>query len=351
MNPIILAVFLTAAVEMPAAVKALKPELNARLRWREVLEDGLNKSGPEIFLRTGIFPQFGILLTGFELSTQASTTDYESLGNQFETKEFGLSQAYVGIQWGKRNFNLSGLAGKFACPTLFSPLIYNSDIRPEGFFESVSYNPAESSWAAAIVGAQYSLDQTAENKLIGQNQKRSWIFQQGLMARYRWNDEFTFESALHSYFFFNLSEKTRDLGIARGNSATRATYRPLEAIVKLEAKPLGLFAALDGAFIWNPSTDDDQRGFWIQGTLGKKWKEDNFSFDASYIYSEPDSSLAALSDSSLGYQNRKGTRVRLHYFPFDFFRLGASYAYLATIAPSTLQKARQDLRGEFEVKF
>jgi len=347
--------FALALVAFPITTEFVRPEFNARLRWKEVFESGLNQSGPEIFVRAGIFPRFEKILTGLELSTRALNQDQSVLNNYFESKEIGLSQAYLGFQIDSA-FSIEGLsvmllAGKFSSPSMSSPIIYNSDIRPEGFFENLRFEFSSGRLLIAATAAQYSLDQTAENHFLSERQRRSWIFQQGIMARRQINLETSVESSIFAYLFFRPSDRVRAIGVLRGNSSTQRNYRPIEANLRFEAKPLSLFASLAASFVWNPSTEDDQRGFWVQSSIGKKWRRDNFSFDVSYVYSEPDVTMAALSEETLGFLNRKGPQIGLHYFPFDYLRTGVSYAHLATLSSSVNQRDRQDLRGELELKF
>lgn len=348
------------AIEVPEWIHFLKPEANLQLRWTERWEEGYGRSGLFLRARGGVFPQLesGLLL-GAELSTYSSTNDTIALADGLKTKSIGLSQAFLGFEF-PAFIETTFLAGKFISPTLSSTLIYGSELRPEGFFETAKITIPNTSLSIAIYGAQYSMDQIDGARFLGEDQHRSWVFQQGLQARWNLDAENYAQLAFNHYFFQDPSSRTANESALRGNSFSGTLdksvelsedYGPAEIVLRIDGKPLGLSAGADGAFALNLRSKDHQRGFNAGVHLGNPWKKRNFFLNLLYFYAEPDLTVASFTEDSLGYLNRKGTRLQLSYFPFDEARIGLSYLYASVISRSSLQSIRHEVRGEMEVKF
>ena len=351
--------------DLPPWFTKLNPEARVKLYWREVYETGEDSSGPELLARGGLFPHFvEIIETGIEISTIdtqiGSSPESISLSNGSGGKPLSLTQAFVGVRWEPSSFEALALLGKFASPLLVSPLIWDSEIRPEGALQSLSFNPGHSALRFAVFAGQFSLNQVSSSVVAGTSKKNSWLFTEGILGAYRLGAGYEIRLGVNSHYFLHPSTSLADISGPRGNALVgtvgssprfRFEYAPVEFVARAQTKPLGITAALEGAFVVNFRTPDQQRAFWIEGQLGNPWKKQNLFFTASYYYNEPDVTLAMFTSRQYAYANRKGPRLELSYYLFDFMRIGSSFLFVETLAGSAFQSTHKEWRGDVEMRF
>ncbi len=344
----------------PEWIQDLNPKAEGRFSWRQRDEAGFEEKTLRTLLRFGVFPKADHLISGFEIGTK-SDTDYEvELKSTSGAKALGVHQVFAGLQWQPARWTLTTMVGKFSAPTLASPLLLQKDFRPEGVFESVGLELWNSKLFLGFFGGQYLLDHQSESRILGQSEKSFWLFQQGLQASYRWSSELSLLGAINYYFFMEPTTLASDLAAQRGNAfagtiGTDASvshrWAPIEFLFQSKAQPLGLEATAEGAVAVNLRTPDKQRGFWFKTGLGRPWAKSSVQAEVGYFYLEPDLTLASLTESFLGYANRKGSFATLHYFPLDEVSVGGSYVYAGTIARSNVQSNRHELILDMEIKF
>jgi hypothetical protein len=342
----------------------LNPEAQFRIRWLERKESGRDLSGPYLLARGGIFPRLSdYLQTGFELATYqtgGSTTDPHSLplSNEMETKSIGLSQAFLtGSISHPHSLPIlySFKIGKFLSPLFSSPMLWDANIHPEGLFQAVTWS-STNAFSVSVYATQLSADQINHSSSL----RRSWLFEQGVFGFFRWSPESSIKFAVNFYHFHDLSERVADasgtkgntfIGSLQNNPTFRYEYSPMEAILSLQGQPLGITAEFTAAGAVNFRTPDNERGFFLQASVGDKWKKGKARCDLSYLYAEPDLSVAAFSSSDEGNLNRKGPRIHFSYFPRENLRVGAAFLYSDVLRSSAQQSLRKEAIADMEILF
>lgn len=250
--------------------------------------------------------------------------------------------------------------GKFSSPVLQSPLLWDHDFHPEGAFESFTFKSVFPSLDLAIYAGQFSVDQPIASISDGTPRRRSWLFEQGVMSVFRFQYDAEIKTAVNQYTYFDLSERLANfsgqqgntfMGTIDSNARFRYEYAPVELVSEWSAKPLGIRSALYGAFAINFRTPDQQRSFFIRGSIGNDWSPDHFVLSLVYFYHEPDTTVAYFSDDEFGYSNRKGALAKLTYAPLKFLKLGASFLFAEALASSPFQNERKELKTELEMVF
>ncbi|MBN8555712.1 MAG: putative porin [Deltaproteobacteria bacterium] len=343
----------------------LNPEGRLRFQWKESIEKDRDVSSPTVLARGGIFPYFE---KKFQLGVEVSTYQNSSSGpdstiqfsNAMTSKSIGLSQIFLGFtsalpRFSKVNYSIK--VGKFASPFFISPMLWDPLTRPEGLYQSFSWKNSSEDFSIGVFAAQLSADQIAQSS---GNLRRSWILAQGIFSEFLWSSDSQLKFSTHLFHYQDPSERLATYSGSKGNTylgtltndpTFRYEYSPIEIIGELRGKPLGFAARFLAAGAVNLRTPDKQRGFFLQGSLGETWKKESTVFDLSYIYAEPDLSVAAFSDSSYGHLNRKGPRAKASYFLLDNMCLSGVFLYAEILRASAQQASRKEFLAELEAKF
>jgi hypothetical protein len=359
----LLLICVTAEPSLPDVIRELNPSARFQMGWQERQERNFDQSGLELIGQAGVFPKFtDELSSGFQLSTNSGFTgpspNAVELAGGMGNKDIAIHQVFLeshlGSQW-----KWSALFGKFNAPNLYSPLLWDDEIAPEGLFQSLEFL-AGVDLHLALYAAQYSADQVSASLSNGTPLRRTWLFQQGIFSRFEYSSATDLRFGINSYHYYDASERLANLSGPRGNSFSgtidsnakfQNQYSPIELVVSATAKPLGIQTGVTGALAINFRTDDQQRGFFLEGYLGNKWKSKNFLFRLSCYYNEPDMTLALFTSHLFGYSNRKAVRGDISYFFLKHLRVGASFLYSETLQPNVFQALRKEVRSEVEFLF
>ena len=315
-------------------------------------------------LRAGIFPELNDNVEfGAELSLANSglgeQPDAVQLGAGMDNKSISLSQAYLALlSHSKRNHFIFSL-GKFYIPFNTSPVTWDTDIRPEGFYESYIYLSPSEKFRLQFQTAQFSADQVDPSLVNSTPLRRFWLFVQGMdlqykelsMIHFRWSEVF--------YFFYQNSERLQKASVGLGNSPESETqlsqlkenFAPLESLFEIESQQFGLLTKIRSSFAINLRSSDHQRAFFVQISTGRSWVRHFFLAKVGFCYNEPDVQLALFEDNEWGNANRKSTRFELDYFLTDHLKLGSSFVLAQVIRSSPYQNDRKEFYGELEYHF
>jgi len=305
--------------------------------------------------RLGIEPEFSEkFLLGLEISAGSGLSDQGRIENAFENKGLGLSQAHLGMQ--SRGLTLH--LGKFTSYLPTSSLLFDENLRPEGFEQAYEFQVANFDYRFSA--AQWVLDSTTASSLEGISQDQSWLFAGAFEGKWKFDPESTLALLLLYEHIQSKTAETANLSATRGNSFSGSPptnsnlledFHVFEVGASLQGQPLGIPAQLVGSFAINLESKEQDRGFWAKGRLGQAWHASEILGELSYFYLEPDLQLALLSRQDFGFTNRQGGRLEISYFPESFFRLGASYLYAQRIAKSVAQSHRHELQIDLEARF
>lgn len=348
------------ATEWPNWARDLNPTARFQLKWLERYESTRDESIPELLVQWGVEPQvLKNLKLGFELSTGEATMgglpDAVNLSNGSTSKSILIRKAFLKIEF-LDPIRIEIKGGKFSNPISTSPMIWDDRITPEGFFEKIESRLGTQTFLFSLHANQWSLDQAQASTVNGTPQRRSWLLIHGLSAETSWGEFNRAKLSLEHYGFYDISESIASTSNTFGNtslSASRLRYRyaPAEVIGELSGSPLGIASQAMGAIAINFRTPDRQRGFWVEGHLGNAWARNRYRASLSYIYNEPDLTVAAFSSRDYGRSNRKGFLTRLSYYATEQCRIGGSFLFVETLASSATQSTRKEIQIETELKF
>lgn len=328
-----------------------------QLRHLERREEQHKAAGMDLRLRLGLFRDISQNFSwGFEITSAGSRPlGSAPLGDRMQDKSLALSQA--ALEWKQPQWGLEVTGGKFLMPFPTSPLLWNKQLRPEGFTEAWSFQFSQVT--ARMRSAQLVLDRMEAHGQDNSKSLRSWLFIHGF--------EFLFEPyeltqarlAANWYHIHGIPPDSFQEARARGNrpqlsedeGKLKSDFLPLEAVFEIESRVFAVLTSLKAAAALNFGSDNYQRGFFVQGRLGKPWTRYQFLLSAAYIYLEPDLQVAYLTDPWWGYTNRQGPQLELHWYPYESIRLGSSLSLLQVLEETAYQKDRIDWTAEVEYRF
>ncbi len=356
-----LALLFALLVSRADIVLPLNPEYRIQLKWIERFEKNQDFSGPLLSAQAGISPQFNPCISAtLQASTASATGDKGPLSTQLtqtgRSNSLTFSRAAIETHVGN-SILWSAKIGKYKSDRPYSPLLWDEELNPEGLGQSLDFEIADR-WHMTLFAEQNSLDQKPESLIDGTPQRRSWLLVNGALLT--WTKDWQIGMGISHYYFHDLSEGIANIAATRGNTvqgvgsvlaAFDEQFSSSEILLSAEANPLGIRSALHSAFVVNWQTDDWERGFYIDAEMGNIWRAKNFHFRLSYYYSEPDSTMALVTDHRFGGTNRKGPQGEISYFFIDQMRMGLSVSYFETLRASTVQATRKEISADLEVLF
>ena len=343
----------------------MKPQARFRLRDEERFEDNNKASGLELAAQASIYPRVAPSTEfGLELSTAGTGLDSQpesvSLSGGASNKTIALSQAYAAFDIYKEDtdsFLIS--AGKFHMPFRCSPMTWDLDRRPEGFYQAYEFKSLDLNWRLRLHAAQISADRVAPSAVDGTDLRRSWLFLEGFDLSYRVLTWIRVSLGSQYFHYYDLSERLQEISSHRGNNLRNPSvlndldskFGTWESYFEISSQQFGILTAFRTSAILNLLNKDLERGLFAEVEVGDSWKSGFFQSKISFVYVEPNASLGFFSDNEWGYNNRKAVRFSLSYFPMDQLKLGASFLIANTIQNSAFQRDQKQALAEMEYRF
>jgi hypothetical protein len=268
---------------------------------------------------------------GFSLAT--GTLDDPVSTNQTMTgalnrKNIGIDKAYISY---KPNFAKGVLkldAGKFAFPWYRTGLTFDSDVNPEGFAETLSFNTkSDVVKNITFVGFQLPINEVSAGS-------DSFIFGGQVQAVFQFGSKFKlslYEAGVHfenpdvlatSQFGSSPTLKpslsnTNTLRYGTNNSVIGYAngFSYLDTIIKMELDVHPRFPIMmQFDYVKNTEISKEDKAYWMDFMVGKTKEAKDVQFGYSYIRTEKDAVLGALSESDL----RAATNVENHRIQFAY---------------------------------
>ena len=348
---------------VPSWVKNLKLKGDLRLR-NEYIEDdpGQDNNRQRIRFRVGVEAkvndQVGLgfgLATG---STQTPTSTNQTLGDTFDSKHIWLDYAYISYEpydW----LNLIG--GKFKSPFFHTDMLWDSDIRFDGFDATLSHklNPDGAIPTSVFLTGGYF---PIEDNNVADGDVYLLIGQIGSESELA-DGYAKLKTGLAYYDFENLKGATAaSLDFERSTNTYRGGilvngYKVISPTVKLSFKDL--FGALDVpwgilsdyAYNFDPSSGNSawRAGFWLGKSKVKKMGQ--WKLLSQYSHLERDAFFDAFPDADFnnGGTNGKGWELIFDYGLMDNAIFSIDYYNTESISgPKTEeQRVQTDLIFKF----
>ncbi|MEW6054128.1 MAG: putative porin [Nitrospirota bacterium] len=274
---------------------------------------------------------------GFTLGTgekQDQVTLNQSLGDIFELKNVWLEEAYV-----KHNFfdkKLDVYMGKFKNPfTPYTWIVFDGDLHPEGVAVQARHELGKPS--VFLNAGAFPLDE-----LSGDSSDPWLLGIQGGM-KYEEKDKFDVVVGLAHYNYSNVDHIQTGHNKYHGN--TISDFRVYNATANVSLY-LPLYVGLTADYVYNAAADDNNKGYLVGVTTGKKKVEQfkDWQLFTTYSRVESDATFDEFSDSDFrsGGTNNKG-------WTFGYkFGLGKGWAhalkyYIAENVNAQLQSDKRSL--------
>ena len=287
------------------------------------------------------------LKVGFRLATGSDdpTSTNQTLDGAFSSKDIRLDLAYFNY---KLNETLDLTGGKMKNPFYVAgdaPILWDSDLNPEGF--SLGFN--EGGWQGSLAGFSVDERSSADDVLLfgGQLIKSIELNGANLVAGVGYYD---YQQLQGSTPLFD--------GNARGNRLDTSgkianDFNTVEALVEynteLSSLPLSVFAS----YYQNTAADDLDTGYALGFGLGKVKDSGSWSLGYTYMDIEADAVYALFNDSDFagGETDAKGHILKAGYGLRKNMSLGMTYISSEQDQSQVMQKDYDRLQLDLAIKF
>jgi hypothetical protein len=302
---------------------------DARVRYEPFFQEGApDRNRERVRLRFNVTAKLSDEFNaGFSLAT--GTLDDPVSTNQTFTgflnrKNFGVDKAFIGYKPKFAKF-LKLDAGKFAYPWYRTPMTFDSDVNPEGFAQTLSFDIKSSSSPLknfTIVGFQLPINEVSGGPdsfiLGGQIQTQFQLSSKARLAFYGAGINFLRTDPL------GVAAAGRASGVLVGSLNNSNTLRKdstgkvlgyaynfayLDAIMKLDLDTGRRFpTTILFDFVNNVRGPRERSGYWTELTVGRQKEAKDWQFNYTFARIEKDAVISAFNESDL----RSSTNVLDH---------------------------------------
>lgn len=288
-----------------------------RVRYEGFFQEGAATRNRERFrLRFNVTGKLSDEFSGgFSLATGTlddPVSTNQTLTGSFNRKNIGIDKAYITYNPKFARF-LKLEAGKFTFPWYRTGLTFDSDVNPEGFAETLSFDLRSDLFKnITLVGFQLPFNESSSGKdsyaVGGQIQTRLQLSPKVRLSLYGAGIHFENADVMAtSQFGSSVSLKpslsnTNTLRYSSSNAVVGYAYEfnYLDAIMKLEVDAHPRFPMmLQFDFVNNMSGPRERSGYWADLMFGKTKEAKDMQFGYSIIRLEKDAVIGALSESDL----------------------------------------------------
>jgi hypothetical protein len=347
-------------------IDRLRPSADVQFLYEERREKNNSLSGLSLGASLLIRPSLG---GNWEWGTELRTTGEDlsliraRVGSQngFQDFKVALSQAYIAYRYREfANQEIILNFGKSVNPFNGSPLLWDQELRPEGFYQSFRIEFPENRMEFKLHAGQWNADRSAESLVDGRALRRFWMFQQGLEFRWQPNPIIDWRLGGASIFFTEASEsivRASANGGARvvfgsdGRARFSENYSPVELYSEFRALPLGIPTGLAVAASVNFRTKDRARGLYSRLSIGNSWIKKGLEARLEWMYLEPHVQIAYFTDGDWGNANRHSGRAQMFVGFSPSIRARLSALYSRVIEDRASQSNRFHALGGIELQW
>ena len=307
---------------------------DVRLRYEGTYYDAdsgfQDRNRERIRLRFKVSKNIGWGVTGvFQLASGMGfepTSTNQTLTDSFDRKDVWIDQAY--ITWtpdvAGHFFTFGG--GKMANPFVSSPMVWDTDVNPEGFYEKFSYK-----WG--VVEPYFTFAQLTVRENSSKKDSYGLAYQGG--ANFKLAEKLTagVNLAYYDYVRYDTNYKYPN-GNTVGGSGSNTYLDALNfnildflAQVKYEGwrYPVDFFVDYAQNLDATGPYGDEDTAWSVGGGIGQNKKQKDWSVAYRYAHLEPNAVAGAFTDSDFGFANRKGSEVKFKYNIYDPLAFGVAF--------------------------
>jgi hypothetical protein len=315
---------------------------DVRIRYENFVQKGFETRNRErVRLRFNVTGKVSDEISGgFSLAT-GSLDDPVSTNQTFtgflNRKTIGIDKAYVTYKPNYAKF-LKLEAGKFAYPWYRTSLTFDSDVNPEGFAQTLSFDLKSSTLKnITFVGFQLPINEKNSSSAYPSDQHDSFILGGQIQTQFQLTpkvklglygaginflrtDPLGFAAQARTagtlVGSLNNTNTLKTSGCASGSSPCYAyKFAYLDAIMKLDIDATPRFpVALLFNFVNNTRGPKERSGYYTELTVGKTKDPKDVQFGYTLIRLEKDAVIAAFNDSDF----TASTNIRTHRLQFAY---------------------------------
>ena len=288
-----------------------------------------DRNRERIRLRFKVSKNVGFGVTGFfQLASGMGldpTSTNQTLTDSFDRKDVWIDQAYLTWTPDVEGHFFTFGGGKFANCWVSTPMVWDTDVNPEGFYERFSYK-----WGV------FEPYLTLGQMMIRENSSK----QDAYVLAYQGGANIKLEKATlglnlayYDYHKYDTNYKYPN-GNTTSGSGTSAylnagDFNVLDFLAQFKYDgwryPVEFFVDyaqnLDAT---GPYADEDT-AWSVGGGIGKNKTQKDWSVAYRYVCIEPNAVVGAFTDSDFGFANRKGSEVKFKYNIYDPLTLGVAF--------------------------
>jgi len=289
-----------------------------RLRARVRLEADLGHGAKGVFrLASGMAKA----VPGWDFGSDAASTN-QTFTDSFDGKGIWLDQAYLAWTPPELGRHVTLTGGKFQNPWVSTPMIWDTDVNPEGFYEQLRF-------ANDQVEVFATLGQTVIREISSGDDAYMLAYQGGLKAG---AGPVRLTGAVCYYDFHNYAANYK---YAKGNHTTMVDgvtvldagdFNIVNALGQIEYSGwrYPLMAYADYAVnvgATGPHADEDT-AWSLGGQIGQNRKAGHWSLFFRYTHIDANALVGAYVDNDSGNANRKGSQITFKYSFCDQIHFG-----------------------------
>lgn len=343
--------------DIPEWIKKIKISGDLRLRYENIwnreqqLEDGSSIDQPtfdryriraRLFFDSNITDEVSahLMLTTDQDRNLEATTSNMTMRDDFNNKGIYIGRAYAAY---KPNW-LNGLeltGGKFKNTFMYTDIMWDPDVNPEGFYEYYKYSGWEKFEPFIHLGQM-----TVNNVRINTERDDPWLFIN--QAGFNWKlGPVTWTLAASHYNWTHL-ENTRYLHNAdykggggntfildaNGDIQYAYDYKLWEGISFVKFKIGHIPTKLMVDYIVNTADDvpgDYDTAYFVGFELGKTKHKGDWSLLYKYARIENDAVIGSMNDQDFYGANRKGSKIKFRYMLFDRLQFATAYFHTSNL--------------------
>lgn len=264
------------------------------------------------------------IVAGADLGGQP-TSPNQTMGSSFERKGLWLDQAFLAWTPDIEGHFFTFAGGKFANPYFSTPMIWDTDVNPEGFYEKLNYKIGAVEpflVCGQMIVKENALKADAYTLAYqgGVNLKAEKASLTLALAYYDWE-------RYSSNFKYSNGNTTSNTGGSTFLNAVNFHILDFLAQGKIDAwrYPLELFVDYARNLDAEGPYAGQDTAWSIGGKIGRNKAQKDWSIAYRYARIDPNGVVGAFADSDFGYANRKGSEVMFKFNIYDPLVLGVSY--------------------------
>jgi len=265
-------------------------------------------------------------VNGVDLGSEPVSTN-QTFDRSFEEKPFWVDQAY--ITWtpeGQNYFTFGG--GKYANPLTTTWIVWDSDVNPEGFYQTLNYK-----------ADNYGVFLTATQMMLKENSSKADAFMVGFQGGFEVKGEMASAKVAAGYsdyrdyewnYIYSNGNTVGTLpdgtvGLTAGDFNIVDVYGEVGFKTSIPIKLQFHYAKNTGNDLTTGDYANEDQAYLFGGKIGSAKKQGSFELGAWWAHIEANSTVGAFTDSDFGHNNREGLKASFAYQIYDNLQLGFAY--------------------------